>query len=103
LSGSTAAETWEEVGAQQVGAHPDGAPALTAEQLFADCETSLAHDPSKNTLTLTIGSVGVPTRCGFTPFNCLDDCYSGFELSPTSPVVGCPPTGEAAMGPADLS
>jgi hypothetical protein len=74
-------ETWEEVGAQQIGAHTDGAPALTAEQLFAACETSLAHDPSTNTLTLTIGSTGVPTRCGFTPVNCLDDCYSGFQLS----------------------
>ena len=75
------AETWTEVGAQQVGAHTDGAPALTAEQLFAACETSLAQDPSKNTLTLTIGSVGIPTRCGFTPINCVDDCYTGFELS----------------------
>jgi len=74
-------ETWAELGAQQVGAHPDGAPALTAEQLFAACETSLAHDPGTNTLTLTIGSVGIPTRCGFTPINCVDDCYTGFELS----------------------
>lgn len=75
------AETWDEVGAQAVGTHADGAPALTAEQLFADCEGSLAHDPGTNTLTLTIGSTGVPTRCGYTPNNCLDDCYSGFELS----------------------
>ena len=74
-------ETWEELGAQQVGTHMDGAPALTAEQLFAACETSLAHDPSTNTLTLTLGTEGVPNRCGFTPVNCLDDCYMGFELS----------------------
>jgi hypothetical protein len=75
------AETWEEVGAQAVGTHADGAPALTAEQLFTACQASLAHDPSMNTLTLTVGSTGVPTRCGYTPINCLDDCYSGFELS----------------------
>jgi len=74
-------ETWKEIGAQQVGTHTDGASALTAEQLFADCETSLAHDPSRNTLTLTIGAEGIPTRCGFTPIGCLDDCYSGFQLS----------------------
>ena len=74
-------EAWEEVGAQQVGSHTDGAPALTVEQLFAACQASLAHDPSMNTLTLTIGVDGVPTRCGYTPINCADDCYSGFELS----------------------
>ncbi len=75
------AETWEEVGAQAVGTHADGAPALTVEQLFTACQASLAHDPSMNTLTLTIGTEGVPTRCGYTPVDCLDDCYSGFELS----------------------
>jgi hypothetical protein len=74
-------ETWEEVGAQAIGTHADGAPALTAEELFADCQASLAHDPSMNTLTLTVGSNGVPTRCGYTPINCVDDCYMGFQLS----------------------
>jgi hypothetical protein len=74
-------ETWEEVGAQQVGTHADGAPALTAEELFGACQASLAHDPNMNMLTLTIGTEGVPNRCGYTPINCADDCYSGFQLS----------------------
>lgn len=74
-------ETWEEVGAQTIGTHADGAPALTVEQLFAACQASVAHNPNMNTLTLTIGTEGVPTRCGYTPVNCVDDCYSGFELS----------------------
>ena len=74
-------ETWDEIGAQQVGTHADGAPALTVEQLFASCQTSLAQDPSANTIALTIGTDGVPTRCGYTPINCEDDCSEGFQLS----------------------
>jgi hypothetical protein len=75
------AETWSELSAQEVGTHSDGAAALTVEQLFAACQTSLSHDPKQNTLTLTIGPEGVPTACGYTPINCVDDCYMGFRLS----------------------
>ena len=75
------AEAWDEIGAQQVGAHTDGTSALTVEQLFAACQTSLAQDSSANMIVLKIGTDGVPTTCGFTPINCADDCYSGFQLS----------------------
>jgi hypothetical protein len=91
-------ETWDEVGALQIGTHADGASALTAEQLFAACQTSLAQDPSTNTLTLTIGAEGVPTRCGFTPINCADDCYMGFELSDVT-CGSLPADGGSADGP----
>jgi len=75
------AETWDESSAAEVGTHTDGAPALTVEQLFASCESSLSQDPTQNTLTLVVGTDGVPTACGYTPKNCVDDCYNGFRLS----------------------
>lgn len=74
-------DTWDETSAAEVGTHTDGLPALTVEQLFASCESSLAQDPTQNLLTLMVGTAGVPTACGYTPKNCIDDCYNGFRLS----------------------
>ena len=74
-------ESWDEVGVQQIGTHSDGAPALTVEGLFAACQSSLAVDPAENTIWLTIGADGVPTQCGFTPIDCVDDCPMGFRLA----------------------
>jgi hypothetical protein len=93
--GDAGAEAWDEVGAAQIGTHTDGAMALTVEQLFAACQASLAQNSSQNTLTLTIGTDGVPTACGYTPNNCVDDCYTGFRLSDFT----CAPwPGDAAAG-----
>jgi hypothetical protein len=79
--GDAGPETWDEVGSTEIGTHTDGAAALTVEQLFAACRASLAQNPSQNTLTLVVGTDGVPTACGYTPNNCADDCYMGFRVS----------------------
>ncbi|HLK88537.1 MAG TPA: hypothetical protein VKZ18_01510 [Polyangia bacterium] len=74
------AEIWSEL-PPDIGMHSDGAAPLTVEQLFEACRISLAQDRTANTFTLTIGTDGVPTACGYTPNACVDDCFMGFILS----------------------
>lgn len=71
---------WEETSAA-IGSHAGGAAALTVEQLFADCQRSLAADPAMYELKLVIGPMGVPSTCGTVPKNCADDCFTGFDLT----------------------
>jgi hypothetical protein len=72
---------WDEVGASQIGTHPEGAPARTIEELFAVCATDLDQDPANYKLLLTVGADGVPTTCGATLTQCIDSCFTGFQIS----------------------
>jgi hypothetical protein len=80
-------EQWDEVGAQQIGTHPDGAPPLTVEDFFALCQTILAADPSKYRTIFLLGPYGVPTYCLQEAYacngcssNCDPSCAAGYIL-----------------------
>lgn len=77
--------TWEETGAA-IGSHDGGSsasgvyPALTVEELYAECEMVLARDPNTTELQLTAWTSGVLSLCTSRPKNCADDCSSGIVL-----------------------
>jgi hypothetical protein len=73
-------EQWGE-DATQIGTHPDGEPAETIEQLFAECQGILALDPTKYTFFLSLGYDGTPATCTATLIQCVDDCTTGIEMS----------------------
>ena len=79
-------ENWSESGAQ-VGTHTDGAPAETVEQLFAECQSILALDPSQYSFALTIGFLGIPVTCKATLKQCADDCTTGIQINEFSCAV----------------
>lgn len=89
LSGSSVPDggvwttAWDEMGSD-VGQHTTqyaAFPASTVEQLLAECETVLAHDPAAYTLTLQTDSTsGLPRVCTNFPRNCADDCESGIRI-----------------------
>jgi hypothetical protein len=95
---AAATTTWDETGAA-IDTHPEGAPALTVEQLFASCADSQARDPAQNQLFLAFNQIGVPVMCGFIPANCVDDCYMGYTLSDFA--CGPLPAGTACVSEAD--
>ena len=72
---------WDET-ASDIGSHAGFPAALTVEQLFDDCQQILStHDPAQYDLRLMVGAMGVPQLCGYTPKNCADDCFTGFDLA----------------------
>jgi hypothetical protein len=77
---------WDETGAA-VGSHDDAYAAETVEQLFADCRTAIAMNPTENDVRLMIGVHGVPIACIYIPKNCADDCVMGASIED----FGCGP------------
>jgi hypothetical protein len=72
-------ELWTEIDGA-IGSHGSGDPALTVEQLFAQCDSIVASNPGEH-ITLNTNADGVATSCSFRPQNCADDCDMGFWLS----------------------
>jgi hypothetical protein len=72
---------WDEVG-DQVGSHDTFAAApSTIEQLFAECQGRLDAAPAASTISFMTDEHGVPTACGYTPTNCVGDCFFGFHTT----------------------
>jgi hypothetical protein len=77
--------TWEETGAT-IGSHTGGGgapavyPALTVEELFAECDMVLAKDLDESELQLTAWTSGVLSMCTSRQKYCSDDCTSGIML-----------------------
>lgn len=73
--------TWTET-ASEIGSHPEGRPARTMEQLYADCDRDvLTQDPDQNQVSFQADAQGVLRSCWYVPRNCADDCTFGVVLS----------------------
>jgi hypothetical protein len=73
---------WVETGAGEVGTHPEGAPAVTIDELYDRCRDDvLPRDRGSNDLTLLFRADGILDTCAYTPRGCQDDCSMGVWVS----------------------
>jgi len=76
------ATDWVETGVDQVGTHPEGAPAVTIDELYTRCQDDvLTRDRSSNDITLLFRPDGILDTCAYTPRGCQDDCATGVWVS----------------------
>lgn len=67
--------------AADLGSHEKGAPPLTIDELYDSCAKKyLTVDDKKNILHFETQTNGLMNLCGFTPKNCMDDCYTGIQI-----------------------
>jgi hypothetical protein len=74
-------EQWVETSAE-IGAHAEGAPALTMEQLYDDCRTKiLSGDSGRYNIVFETDANGALARCTAELLpDCADDCSSGVVI-----------------------
>jgi hypothetical protein len=65
-----------------VGTHKEGWPAVTMDQMYADCSGKyLIVDPVSNELFFETSPDGLLTTCGYRDYMCADDCFEGISIS----------------------
>lgn len=61
--------------------HEEGSPGVTIDSLYRNCsEQYLSADTQENTITFQVDELGIMKVCGYTPKNCMDDCFQGISL-----------------------
>lgn len=76
--GQEKVESWQEDGTANLRIPRSGAfPALTMEQLFAECNAAIQKFPGART-AITLFASGMLAECSVKPPGCVDDC--GFDL-----------------------
>lgn len=64
-----------------LNSHNEGSPAVAIDQLYVDCsEKYLTADKNENIVTFEVDNYGILNICGYTPKNCIDDCFVGVSI-----------------------
>lgn len=72
--------TYSETG-EEIGVHPEGAPASTIDELYKTCISRyLVVHPGANYVYFDTNEEGVMTLCGYVPKGCADDCFKGIHI-----------------------
>ncbi|AWG23435.1 hypothetical protein FFWV33_18815 [Flavobacterium faecale] len=67
---------------KNLGTHTEGAPTITIDEIYTLCATNyLKVDETNNSITFTTLPSGLLNVCGYTPKNCMDDCFVGVNIS----------------------
>jgi hypothetical protein len=70
-------KSWTEDSAT-LNTHTEGAVAITLDAIYAKApEQWLNADPKNNDISFTTDNNGLITSCGYSPKNCMDDCFNG--------------------------
>jgi len=89
-NGSTQQEvvtSWTEDKAT-LNTHDGGAEALTIDQLYTKAKTEwLTADAKANNITFETNGDGIIASCGYTPKNCVDDCFRGVHITTISAIT----------------
>lgn len=73
---------WYSETIDELNSHSEGAPPLTFDELYATCASEyLVVDEKENKIYFDTDAVGIMNLCGYVPYNCADDCFTGIKIS----------------------
>ncbi|PTQ96804.1 hypothetical protein C8P68_104293 [Mucilaginibacter yixingensis] len=76
----TVMESWSE-NPQTLNSHQDGAATLTIDQIYEKAQKEwLTADKKQNEITFETDDKGIIAVCGYTPKDCVDDCFRGITI-----------------------
>ncbi|MFY0600140.1 MAG: hypothetical protein JXR03_10750 [Cyclobacteriaceae bacterium] len=81
LDNKVITDSYEET-IDNLGSHQKGASAVTIDMLYETCASQyIVVDEKDNSIHFETEESGLMNTCGFVPNGCIDDCFTGIQIS----------------------